>query len=86
VGDARPPPFTMSTITHKVAVSAPSERADTISLYLLYAYMYSMGHTVSLEGMILIVSLRLLSLWISFIGAHIEVLTMHPSGWGRENS
>jgi hypothetical protein len=41
VGGARPPPFTLSTITCKVVVYAPAERADTLSLFLLYAYLYS---------------------------------------------
>jgi hypothetical protein len=38
-----PPSFTLSTITYKVVVSAPSERGDTLSLFLLYSYMYSVG-------------------------------------------
>jgi hypothetical protein len=29
-GRARPPPFTISTITYKVAVYAPAEQADTL--------------------------------------------------------
>ncbi len=41
VGDASPPPFTISTITYKVLVYAPAERADTLPLFLLYPYMYS---------------------------------------------
>ncbi len=32
-GGARPPPFTQVTITYKVAVCAPAERADTIPLF-----------------------------------------------------
>jgi hypothetical protein len=39
-GDA--PPFTLSTITYEVVVYAPAERADTLPLFLLYPYMYSM--------------------------------------------
>ncbi len=45
VGGARPPPFTISTITYKVAVYAPAERADTLPLFLLYSYMYSVVQT-----------------------------------------
>jgi hypothetical protein len=37
-GGARPPPF---TITYKVVVYAPAERADTLPVFLLYPYMYS---------------------------------------------
>jgi hypothetical protein len=40
---ARPPPFTLSTITDKVVVYVPAERADTLPLFLLYPYMYSVG-------------------------------------------
>jgi hypothetical protein len=39
-GGARPPPFTLSTITNKVVVYAPAERTDTLPLFLLYLYMY----------------------------------------------
>ncbi len=38
---ARPPPFTLSTITYKVVVYAPAEMADTLHLFLLYPYRYS---------------------------------------------
>ncbi len=41
VGGERPPPFALSTITYKVVVFAPAERADTLPLFLLYPYMYS---------------------------------------------
>ncbi len=41
VGGTRPPPFTLFTIMYKVAVNAPAERADTLPLYRLYPYMYS---------------------------------------------
>jgi hypothetical protein len=34
-GGARPPPFTLFTITYKVAVYAPAERADTLTLFRL---------------------------------------------------
>jgi hypothetical protein len=40
-GGARPPHLTISTITYKVVVDAPAERADTLPLFLLYPYMYS---------------------------------------------
>ncbi len=35
------PPFILSTITYKVVVYAPAKRADTLPLFLLYPYMYS---------------------------------------------
>jgi hypothetical protein len=38
---ACPLSFTISTITYKVLVHAPAERADTLLLFLLYPYMYS---------------------------------------------
>jgi hypothetical protein len=41
-GGAHPLPFTLVTITYKVAVYAPAEKADTLSLIHLYPYMYSM--------------------------------------------
>ncbi len=41
VGGARPPPFTTFTITSKVAVYAPAEWADTLTLFHLYQYKYS---------------------------------------------
>jgi hypothetical protein len=34
-------PFTVVTITYKVAVYAPAEWADTLTLFHLYQYMYS---------------------------------------------
>ncbi len=36
---ARPPPFTLSTITRKFLVYAPAERADPPPLFLIYPYM-----------------------------------------------
>jgi hypothetical protein len=33
--------FAISTITYKVVVSVPTERADTLPLFLLDPYMYS---------------------------------------------
>ncbi len=43
VGGARPrpPSFTLFTITYKVAVYAPTERADILPLFHLYPNMYS---------------------------------------------
>ncbi len=38
-GDTHPPPFTLFTITYKVAAYAPAERADTLTLFLLYSYV-----------------------------------------------
>jgi hypothetical protein len=34
--------FTLVTIAYKVAMLAPAERADTLPLFHLYHYMYSM--------------------------------------------
>ncbi len=41
VGGARPPPLITFTLTSKVAVYAPAEWADTLTLFHLYQYMYS---------------------------------------------
>ncbi len=38
-GGARPPLFTISTITYKVVVYAPAERAESVPLFLLYPYV-----------------------------------------------
>ncbi len=46
MGGACPIPFTLSTITYKAVEYAPVERADTLSLFLLYLYMYSVVDTV----------------------------------------
>jgi hypothetical protein len=35
----------LSTITYKVVVYAPAERADTLPPYLIYPYIYSVGYT-----------------------------------------
>ncbi len=35
------PPSTLSNITSKAVVYAPTERADTLPLFLLYHYIYS---------------------------------------------
>jgi hypothetical protein len=43
-GDAHPPPFSiylLFTITYKVAVYSPAERADTVHLYFISIPMYS---------------------------------------------
>ncbi len=48
-GGARPPPFTISTITYKVVVYATAERAETLPLFLLYPYMYSMAPALGPE-------------------------------------
>jgi hypothetical protein len=45
VGGARPPPFTTFTLTSKVAVYAPAKWADTLTLFHLYQYMYSVFHS-----------------------------------------
>ncbi len=42
-GGARPPPLITFTLTSKVAVYAPAEWADTLTLFHLYQYMYSVG-------------------------------------------
>jgi hypothetical protein len=40
-GGARTPPFTKSTVMYKVVVYAQAERTDTLPLFLLYLYIYS---------------------------------------------
>ncbi len=44
-GGACPLAFTISTIMYKVVMYAPAERADTLPLFLIYPYMYSVGIT-----------------------------------------
>ncbi len=39
MGDARLSTFTLSTITSKVAVYAPAERADTLPIFLLCSFL-----------------------------------------------
>jgi hypothetical protein len=46
-GGARPPPFTLSTITYKVVVYDSVERADTLPLFLLDPCVYSIELTIS---------------------------------------
>jgi len=48
VGGARPPPLITFTLTSKVAVYAPAEWADTLTLFHLYQYMNSvvLAHTL----------------------------------------
>jgi hypothetical protein len=43
---ARPSPFTLVTITYKVVVYTPAERSDTLPLFHLYTYMYSVVCTI----------------------------------------
>ncbi len=38
-GGAHAHPFTLSTITSKIVVYAPAERADTILQFLLYSFL-----------------------------------------------
>ncbi len=49
VGGARPPPLITFTITSKVAVYAPAEWADTLTLFHLYDNMYSVATDHSRE-------------------------------------
>jgi hypothetical protein len=49
-GGARPPPFTIVTIAYKVTVYAPAEWADTLTLFHLYRYMYSVGSVHAQEA------------------------------------
>jgi hypothetical protein len=46
VGGARQPPLITFTLTSKVAVYAPAEWADTLTLFHLYQYMYSVDGTL----------------------------------------
>jgi hypothetical protein len=70
VGVARPPPLMTFTLTSKVAV--PAEWADTLSLFHLYQYMYSVGPTI--ESHLLTVTARR---WI----ITIATLTKHGFPW-----
>jgi hypothetical protein len=45
-GGARPPPFTTITITSKVTVYAPTEWADTLTLFHLYQYILCVFNNV----------------------------------------
>ncbi len=45
VGGALPPSFTLFTITYKVSVYAPAERADTLPPISSLPCMYSVGKT-----------------------------------------
>jgi hypothetical protein len=74
-GSARPPPFTLSTITSKVVVHVQAERADTLPLqyFLLYPYMYSVDINTWSQIHELTISLR-------FLGIILRVLTLRP--WG----
>ncbi len=44
-GGARPPPFIISTIMYKVVMYAPAERENTLPLFLLYPFLYSVVWT-----------------------------------------
>ncbi len=46
-GGARPLAFILVIITYKVAVYPPAERADTLLLFHLYPYMYSVVASIS---------------------------------------
>jgi hypothetical protein len=46
-GGAHPPSLTISTITYKVVVSAPAERAVAHPLFPLNTYTYSVGPPLS---------------------------------------
>ncbi len=48
-GGGCPPPFTTFTLTSKVAVYAPAEWADTLTLFHLYQYMYSVVYNTTRE-------------------------------------
>jgi hypothetical protein len=48
MGYARPIPFTLFTITYKVAVYAPAERADALPVFHLYPLCTLWGVTVNL--------------------------------------
>jgi hypothetical protein len=56
-GGARSPLFTISTITYKFVVYAAAEKADTLPLFPLYPYMYSMGNPENLQETIIIFSI-----------------------------
>jgi hypothetical protein len=69
VGGARPPPFNTFTLTSKVAVYAPAEWADTLTLVHLYQYMYSvdgpmfgsMGPSMYTTSLVLVTCMSLFS-------------------------
>jgi hypothetical protein len=49
-GGARLPSYTISTITYKVVMYAPAERADILTLFLLYPCMYTV--VIPVQGFI----------------------------------
>jgi hypothetical protein len=49
-GGCTPTPLITFTLTSKVAVYAPAEWADTLNLFHLYQYMYSVGQSSSRVG------------------------------------
>jgi hypothetical protein len=55
-GGARPPPLITFTLTSKVAVYAPAEWADTLTLFHLYQYMYSVVRTTKYSMYVLLSS------------------------------
>ncbi len=42
-GVGTPSSFHYTTIIYKVVMYAPADKADTLPLFLLYSYMYSVG-------------------------------------------
>jgi hypothetical protein len=66
-GGARPPPFTLSAITYKVLVYALAESGDTLPLFLLYPYMFSV----------------VLSIQSNRDCMHLKALTDHFGGGSR---
>jgi hypothetical protein len=46
-GGCTPTPFTLFTITYKVVVYAPADKADILPIFLLYPYKDSVENTVS---------------------------------------
>jgi hypothetical protein len=49
-GAPHPHPFNLSTITSKVVGYAPAERADRLSLFLLYPYMYYVATAAGIQA------------------------------------
>jgi hypothetical protein len=47
-----PIPFTISTITYKVVVCVPAERADTLPLFILHPFMYSVVCSIGLYSVL----------------------------------
>ncbi len=51
-GGARPPPFTLFTITYKVALYALPERADSSLPYILYTLLKTLERKVQYSGLV----------------------------------